>query len=223
MRLLRCLSLAILFSITTLGQVTTTDSTKAASSTAAGDAPPSSGRSYQDYGSTRTVDNSATSTYGSMRASSSVIGAANETLSTSSESGSSTSVTLLVGGHSTTSTVNGTLSSNATASRTSSTVQPTNTTPCNGHPHFCARKFSNITYVAAHNSPFSRPDNAASNQALDVRYQLDDGIRMRKLLTTQQEILLLTCQQYNSRPIGTNHNKKSTSATPPATSSTLAL
>ncbi|KAI4240054.1 MAG: hypothetical protein L6R42_011598, partial [Xanthoria sp. 1 TBL-2021] len=35
-----------------------------------------------------------------------------------------------------------------------------------------------LSLVAAHNSPFSIPNNAASNQALDVIHQLDDGIRM---------------------------------------------
>jgi hypothetical protein len=187
MRLLRCLPLAFLFSITVLGQETITGANDAAASNPPGDAPPSSERSYQDYGSTRTVDNSDTSAYRSMGASSTSMGAANATDSTSSESGSSTSVTLLVGGQRTTSTLNGTVSSNATASQTSSTAQPTNTTPCNGHPDYCSRKYSNITYIAAHNSPFSRPGNAASNQALDVRYQLEDGIRMLQFQTHWNE------------------------------------
>jgi hypothetical protein len=66
------------------------------------------------------------------------------------------------------------------ATSASSSAQPTNTQPCNGHVQFCDRKFSNITMVAAHNSPFVRAGNAASNQALDVTTQLNDGIRMRK-------------------------------------------
>ncbi|KAF2759770.1 PLC-like phosphodiesterase, partial [Pseudovirgaria hyperparasitica] len=49
---------------------------------------------------------------------------------------------------------------------------------CNNYPEFCSRKYSNITEVAAHNSPYSVKNNAASNQALDVTQQLDDGIRM---------------------------------------------
>lgn len=181
MFLFKTLALTSLLNITVIGQVTRTGSSNAATTAAAsaiGDGPPSSVRSYQDYGSTTTVDISDTSTYGSMNISSTLMGVANTTGSTSSTSSSSTSVTLLVGGQQPSSTSNDTLSSNATASQTSSTTQPTNTTPCNGHPAFCARKFSNITNVAAHNSPFSRPGNAASNQALDVRYQLDDGIRM---------------------------------------------
>ena len=180
MRLPTPLPLAILFSITASAQLTITGSNDAAvTSTAFGDAPPPSGRSYRSYESTRTVNTADTSFYGSMSASSASIGEANATDSTTSESSSSTSVTLLVGSQRT-ATLNGTASSNATASQTSSTAEPTNTTPCNGHPSYCSRKYSNITYIAAHNSPFTRPGNAASNQELEVEYQLQDGIRMRK-------------------------------------------
>lgn len=181
MRLLRSLLLAFTSSIATWAQVTITGSNEAAAaSNPPGDAPPSSARSYQDYGTTRTVNNSDTSTYGSMSVRVSSMGAANTTRTASSESSTSTSVTLLMGSQRSTSTLNGTLSSNATASQTFSPAQPSNITPCNGHPDYCSRKFSNITYIGAHNSPYSRPGNAASNQALDVRYQLEDGIRMRK-------------------------------------------
>jgi hypothetical protein len=69
---------------------------------------------------------------------------------------------------------------NTTATSTSTSATPTNTQPCNGYSDFCSRKFSNITYVAAHNSPFIRPGNAASNQLLSVTTQLEDGIRMRE-------------------------------------------
>jgi hypothetical protein len=69
----------------------------------------------------------------------------------------------------------GTGSSNGTM--TSSAPQPSNTQPCNGWVEFCERKYSNITYVGAHNSPFVRPGNTASNQELDVTTQLNDGIR----------------------------------------------
>ena len=71
------------------------------------------------------------------------------------------------------------ISGNATATTTGGGPQPTNTRPCNGHPLFCDRAYSNITMVAAHNSPFVRPGNIASNQNLDVTAQLNDGIRMR--------------------------------------------
>ncbi|KAJ9165420.1 PLC-like phosphodiesterase [Coniochaeta hoffmannii] len=72
-----------------------------------------------------------------------------------------------------------TLSGNGTATVTSSSEpEPTNTTPCNNYPEFCARRYSNITMVAAHNSPFIRPGSAAANQEYPVATQLDDGIRL---------------------------------------------
>jgi hypothetical protein len=48
---------------------------------------------------------------------------------------------------------------------------------CNGYAEFCDRKYSNVTYVVAHNSPFHKAHNAASNQDFDVTTQLVDGIR----------------------------------------------
>jgi hypothetical protein len=79
----------------------------------------------------------------------------------------------------TTSAVNGTVSKNATisATSTSSSAQPSNTTPCNNYAEFCSRKYSNITMVCAHNSPFTVPGNVASNQELPVTTQLNDGVR----------------------------------------------
>ncbi|PGH12333.1 hypothetical protein AJ80_06743 [Polytolypa hystricis UAMH7299] len=70
------------------------------------------------------------------------------------------------------------LSGNTTASSTASIPTPTNTRPCNGYPELCQRKYANITHIGAHNSPFVRPGNVASNQQLPVSVQLDDGIRM---------------------------------------------
>lgn len=111
--------------------------------------------------------------------------------STGTQTGNSTktvtngkdSVTLLVGGKGTTTlSGNGTQATgNATATSTSTSAVPTNTRPCNGYPQFCQRSYSNITQVAAHNSPFVRTGNAASNQFLPVKTQLNDGVRMRKL------------------------------------------
>lgn len=67
---------------------------------------------------------------------------------------------------------------NATSTQTQSAEPtPTNTTPCNNYVEFCDRKYSNITEVGCHNSPFVRPGNSASNQALDVTTQLNDGVR----------------------------------------------
>ncbi|CAD6505112.1 BgTH12-00608 [Blumeria graminis f. sp. triticale] len=79
--------------------------------------------------------------------------------------------TLLVGRPST---------SNGTANATSSAAEPaaTNETPCNNYPQFCSRKYSNITEISAHNSPFVRPGNAGANQALPVSAQLNDGVRL---------------------------------------------
>ena len=93
-----------------------------------------------------------------------------------SQSGSvSASITYLTGTHTPSTTA---IAGNATSS-TSASSEPSasNTTPCNNYVEFCGRKYGNITQVAAHNSPFTRPGSAASNQELDVITQLDDGIR----------------------------------------------
>ncbi|KAK1700381.1 PLC-like phosphodiesterase [Colletotrichum godetiae] len=74
-----------------------------------------------------------------------------------------------------TSTITGS-DANATQSETAPAA-PTNTQPCNNYVEFCDRKYSNVTEVGCHNSPFVRPGNSASNQALDVTNQLNDGIR----------------------------------------------
>ncbi|KAL2259303.1 hypothetical protein VTK26DRAFT_7070 [Humicola hyalothermophila] len=55
--------------------------------------------------------------------------------------------------------------------------RPTNTRPCNNYPELCERKYSNITQVGAHNSPFVRAGSAASNQQFPVTDQLNDGVR----------------------------------------------
>ncbi|EGX95940.1 PLC-like phosphodiesterase, TIM beta/alpha-barrel domain [Cordyceps militaris CM01] len=61
---------------------------------------------------------------------------------------------------------------------TTTSATPTNTQPCNNYVEFCTRRYSNISFVGAHNSPFVRPGNSASNQALPVKVQLNDGIRL---------------------------------------------
>lgn len=78
-----------------------------------------------------------------------------------------------------TSQVTGTRSGNfsTTASSTSTAPTVTNTQPCNNYVELCERRYSNITNVGCHNSPFVRPGSAASNQALDVTAQLNDGVR----------------------------------------------
>ncbi|MCJ1283907.1 hypothetical protein MMC26_003238 [Xylographa opegraphella] len=65
-----------------------------------------------------------------------------------------------------------------TGASTLSTPSATNNVPCNGYPELCDRQYSNITYVAAHNSPFDIPNNLASNQEYGVITQLNNGIRM---------------------------------------------
>ncbi|KAK4104236.1 PLC-like phosphodiesterase [Parathielavia hyrcaniae] len=74
-----------------------------------------------------------------------------------------------------------TADTNGTSTSTSATAaappQPTNTRPCNNYPELCARKYSNITQVGCHNSPFVRAGSAAANQQFPVLDQLNDGVR----------------------------------------------
>lgn len=101
---------------------------------------------------------------------------ATSTSSNSQITRSSTSQSLFqIGGATPASASNGTSSA---ASSTSSAALPSNTLPCNNYPEFCERKYSNITEVCAHNSAFAITSNAASNQALTITQQLNDGIRM---------------------------------------------
>ncbi|KAL1655309.1 hypothetical protein SLS61_002196 [Didymella pomorum] len=65
-----------------------------------------------------------------------------------------------------------------TGSATGSAALPQNTQPCNNYLEFCNRKYSNITEVAAHNSPFTKERNVGRNQDYGVTQQLNDGIRM---------------------------------------------
>ncbi|KAH9862574.1 hypothetical protein IAQ61_009991 [Plenodomus lingam] len=96
--------------------------------------------------------------------------ATSTTSSTSTASTTAEDLTVVAGG--------ATLSNNATLSATTSArPQASNTTPCNGYTEFCDRRFSNVSMVVAHNSPFVRQNNAASNQVYPVLTQLDNGIR----------------------------------------------
>ncbi|KAI1211699.1 PLC-like phosphodiesterase [Annulohypoxylon truncatum] len=100
------------------------------------------------------------------------MGTDNVTRSTISSSSSDT-VTFLTGSAATTTTLAGNFSS----STTSAIPTVTNTQPCNDYAEFCTRKYSNITNVACHNSPFITPNNLAANQQYDVTAQLNDGVR----------------------------------------------
>ncbi|KAI9376804.1 PLC-like phosphodiesterase [Aspergillus egyptiacus] len=109
-------------------------------------------------------------------------GSNNMTAPNATATSTSDSVTVLMGGQ-TTIVGNATTNATLTASPTPSQTPVVNTQPCNGHPEFCNRKYSNITMVAAHNSPFDLKGNVAANQALNVQHQLDDGIRMLQFQT----------------------------------------
>ncbi|ODM21772.1 hypothetical protein SI65_02616 [Aspergillus cristatus] len=138
---------------------------------------------YQTYSSTITLSNDGDLTSATVTGSGSSMGVESATGNASSSyTTTSDSVTMLVGGMHTT------VLGNASASATNATARPTstpvvNTQPCNGYPEFCAKKYSNVTMVAAHNSPFVKPGNVAANQVLDVTTQLNDGIRMLQFQT----------------------------------------
>jgi hypothetical protein len=102
-----------------------------------------------------------------------VSGARNATTTSSSSSSSATEDLTAIAGLPVSSRPSNGTASATTAARS----RPSNTTPCNGYPEFCQRKFSNISMVVAHNSPFVRERNAASNQIYPVLNQLNDGIR----------------------------------------------
>ncbi|KAK0720586.1 PLC-like phosphodiesterase [Lasiosphaeris hirsuta] len=70
-----------------------------------------------------------------------------------------------------------TIGGNFSTSATLGAPIPTNTRPCNNYVEFCDRKYSNITVVGCHNSPFVRAGSAAANQQFPVVDQLNDGVR----------------------------------------------
>ncbi|CAK39799.1 hypothetical protein CBS63078_4514 [Aspergillus niger] len=146
---------------------------------------------YLSYTTTMTLDDghtvTSTGAHSATTTSNSTTTSGNFTTTVTS---SSQSLTLLVGGQ--TGGVNGT-NATTTATSTASSTPVVNTQPCNGHAEFCARKYSNITMVAAHNSPFVKPGNAAANQALKVTAQLDDGIRMLQFQTHLVNNTLYLC------------------------------
>ncbi|KAI8960956.1 PLC-like phosphodiesterase [Daldinia sp. FL1419] len=98
----------------------------------------------------------------------------NSTSKSTIKSSKSETVTFLTGSVVTTTALSG---GNVTSSSSAPTPEVTNTQPCNNYPEFCSRKYSNITYVACHNSPFITPNNLAANQQYDVTSQLNDGVR----------------------------------------------
>lgn len=53
---------------------------------------------------------------------------------------------------------------------------------CNGHSELCSKKYSNVTFVGAHNSySVGSTDNAAANQDVPVTTQLNDGVRLLQI------------------------------------------
>ncbi|KAI1462545.1 PLC-like phosphodiesterase [Annulohypoxylon moriforme] len=152
-----------------LGQTTLSkDGTTATDSTATGSAATTPTGTYESF-STQITLGTDLGTTGSIASS---MGTDNVTRSTISSSSSDT-VTFLTGSAATTTTLAGNFSS----STTSAAPTVTNTQPCNNYAEFCTRKYSNITNVACHNSPFTTPNNLAANQQYDVTAQLNDGVR----------------------------------------------
>lgn len=142
--------------------------------------PTGSQVSYRTYTATSTISSGSLS--GATELLATTIAVANGTSLTSpsgsGSSSSSRSVTILAGGQAGFPTTSGTNSSTNATSSTSTSAQPVNTQPCNNYPELCSRSYSNITYIAAHNSPFVNRNNAAANQEYGVFAQLNDGIRM---------------------------------------------
>lgn len=194
---MRWLSLVAILAGLALAEDTTTSDTSHTSSTTSGttsgtttsfdisDASTITGSvalpsgTYLTYGSTITLDDGDTSL---LAVTSSISGNSSAMHNQTIVTQTSNSVTVLVGGGGTTTLGNNSMNATATAtaSSTSTSAPVINTRPCNGYVELCGRNYSNITMVAAHNSPFDRPGNAASNQMFDVTAQLNDGIRMCK-------------------------------------------
>ncbi|KAJ5145478.1 uncharacterized protein N7515_000042 [Penicillium bovifimosum] len=140
-------------------------------------APPSG--TYLEVSTTITLGDGETSVVAAPTEHNGTMPASNQTTFTTT----SDSLTFLVGGGRTSVIGNGTMNATATATSTATKTPIVNTQPCNNYPEFCGRKYSNITMIAAHNSPFVRPNNLGANQALDVTQQLNDGVRMLQFQT----------------------------------------
>lgn len=59
-------------------------------------------------------------------------------------------------------------------------------TTCNGRAEYCSRKYSSVSLIGAHDSPFVGP-LPQQNQNLDVTAQLNFGIRLLQGQTHQHE------------------------------------
>lgn len=154
----------------------TLSGTNTAGDLSGGDYATGTYRSYESTISLSTSDSYLTLT-GASATGSQTSKPQNETITTNGTTITRTSATQTL------LSASGSNSTSATGSSSSTAARPTNTQPCNGYPELCNRKYSNFTMVAAHNSPFSVQGNVASNQALDVTTQLNDGIRMLQFQT----------------------------------------
>ncbi|KAJ5285993.1 hypothetical protein N7524_001299 [Penicillium chrysogenum] len=134
---------------------------------------------YQEFSTTITLSDGDESVIASTTHYNGTRTASNQTAVTTT----SDSLTLLVGGGGTTVIGNNSMNATATATGTATNTPVVNTRPCNNYPEFCTRKYSNITMVAAHNSPFVRKNSVAANQELDVTTQLNDGVRTLQFQT----------------------------------------
>ncbi|KAI1104732.1 PLC-like phosphodiesterase [Jackrogersella minutella] len=150
-----------------LGQTTTSDDRTTATDSSATFTEGTPTGTYESFSSQITLS----SGLGSISNGASSMASDNITRSTISPSTTNT-VTFLTGSAASTTTQSGNFSTTSSALPT-----VTNTQPCNNYPEFCARKYSNITYIACHNSPFITPNNLAANQQYDVTSQLNDGVR----------------------------------------------
>jgi hypothetical protein len=155
----------------TLGQVTVNDprTTETGSTITATEHATPTG-SYLSYASQVTLGTSL----GSISSVASFIGSGNFSATQSVVSQTTDTRTYLSGTAQSTVTNSGNFS--ATASSTP-TATVTNTRACNNYAEFCNRKYSNITEISCHNSPFITANNLAANQEYDVTLQLDDGVR----------------------------------------------
>lgn len=194
--------LPLLLCSTSIAHTTLTGTANVTSTGA--DYPTGSSATYASYASTITLKGS--NTYDTLtEVPSSIISGISSILSGNSSNGK----TLLSGSQNATATTSfsETLPSNYSSSSTTSSAMPENTQPCNGYAQFCNRKFSNITYVAAHNSPFVQRNNLASNQMLPVETQLNDGIRMLQFQThyldERMYLCHTSCELLNAGPLET--------------------
>lgn len=57
---------------------------------------------------------------------------------------------------------------------------------CNGHHELCSRKYSNVTFVGSHDSPFIG-DDIADNQHISIAEQLAMGVRFLQAQTHYED------------------------------------